>query len=64
MDSDVLTDDLGSGDEENDFGEEEEDGGSDYEEKKIKRGKKPKIEKPSRRTPKRKRATGNVYEWH
>ncbi|KAG7229681.1 hypothetical protein INR49_012726 [Caranx melampygus] len=50
-------DDFGSDDEDNDFGEEEdEDGGSDYEEKRGKKGKKAKVEKPSKRGPKRKRA--------
>ncbi|XP_077567858.1 nuclear ubiquitous casein and cyclin-dependent kinase substrate 1a [Stigmatopora nigra] len=50
-------DDFGSDDHDNDFGEEDEDGGSDYEETKVKKGKKPKIEKSGRRTPKRKRTT-------
>lgn len=54
-------DDFGSDDEDNDFGEEEdEDGGSDYEEKRGKKGKKAKVEKPSKRGPKRKRAAGNA----
>lgn len=56
----VIVEDFGSDDEDNDFAEEEdEDGGSDYEEKKVKKGKKPKVEKPSKRTPKRKRVAGN-----
>lgn len=55
-----AVDDFGSDEEDNDFGEEEEeDGGSDYEEKRGKKGKKPKVEKPTKRTPKRKRAAGN-----
>lgn len=55
-----TSDDFGSDEEDNDFGEEEdEDGGSDYEEKKGKKGKKVKPEKPAKRAPKRKRAAGN-----
>lgn len=55
----AAADDFGSDEEDNDFGEEEEeDGGSDYEEKKGKKGKKAKVEKPSKRGPKRKRAAG------
>lgn len=56
----AAADDFGSDDEDNDFGEEEdEDGGSDYEEKRGKKGKKAKVEKPGKRGPKRKRAAGN-----
>lgn len=55
----AAADDFGSDDEDNDFGEEEdEDGGSDYEEKRGKKAKKAKVEKPSKRGPKRKRAAG------
>lgn len=56
----TAADDFGSDEEENEFGEEEdEDGGSDYEEKRGKKAKKVKVEKPSKRGPKRKRAAGN-----
>ncbi len=56
----AAADDFGSDDEDNDFGEEDdEDGGSDYEEKRGKKAKKAKVEKPSKRGPKRKRAAGN-----
>lgn len=54
----AAADDFGS--DENDFGEEEdEDGGSDYEEKRGKKTKKTKLEKPSKKGPKRKRVAGN-----
>lgn len=55
----VSLDDFGS-DEDNDFGEEEEeDGGSDYGAKRGKKGvKRAKVEKPSKRSVKRKRAAG------
>lgn len=54
-----VLDDFGS-DEDNDFGEEEdEDGGSDYGAKRGKKGpKRGKVEKPSKRSVKRKRAAG------
>lgn len=56
----AATEDFGSDEEDNDFGEEEdEDGGSDYEEKRGKKAKKAKPEKPAKRGPKRKRAAGN-----
>lgn len=59
-----LPDDFGS-EEDNDFGEgevEDEDGGSDYEAKKGKKGvKKGKVEKPSRRSLKRKRDSGGCH---
>lgn len=59
-----AADDFGSDDEDNDFGEEEdEDGGSDYEEKRGKKAKKAKVEKPSKRGPKRKRAAGKSLSW-
>lgn len=62
-DSDFLAcrdaDDFGSEEEDNDFGEEEEEeGGSDYEEERGKKAKKAKVEKTSKRGPKRKRAAG------
>ena len=58
-----AADDFGSNEEDNEFAEEEgtdEDGGSDYEEKKGKKGKKAKVEKPAKRGPKRKRPAGNI----
>lgn len=56
-----FSDDLGS-DEDNDFGEEEEDedGGSDYDDKKAKKGKKGKPEKPGKKPLKRKRGGGEL----
>lgn len=58
----MLSDDLGS-DEDNDFGEEEdeEDGGSDYDDKKAKKGKKGKVEKPGKKPLKRKRGGGEHH---
>jgi len=57
----AAADDLGSEVEDNEFGQgEEEDGGSDYEEKKGKKVKKAKVEKPAKRGPKRKRPAGNI----
>lgn len=56
-----FSDDFGS-DEDNDFGEEgeEEDGGSDYDDKKAKKGKKGKVEKPGKKSLKRKRGGGEM----
>lgn len=58
-------DDFGSEEEDNDFGEEEEEeGGSDYEEERGKKAKKAKVEKTSKRGPKRKRAAGTGLPLH
>lgn len=56
----AAADDFGSDEEDNEFGEEEdEDAGSDYDDKRGKKAKKAKPEKPGKRGPKRKRAAGN-----
>lgn len=59
----TAADDFGSDEEDNDFGEEEEeDAGSDYDDKRGKKAKKAKPEKPGKRGPKRKRAAGKDSE--